>query len=123
MRVVISACSNKTFSYGLMPLAHLKLRPPMAVNDNNALFSPPRTCHPLHGKRAAYGRAEFIVAVLAIVAGIITLPLLQGLAVPIMTASEERPKVLRGSPAPLIFSSRRGTGSKIGSSSRLHLPD
>jgi hypothetical protein len=97
MKFVISACSNKAFSYGLMPLAHLKLRPLMAVNDNNALFSPPRSCLPAHSKRAAYGRAEFILAVLAVVAGIITLPLLQGLAVPIMTASEDKPKVLRGS--------------------------
>jgi hypothetical protein len=87
-----------------MPLAHLKLRPLIAVNDNNAVFSPPKSCHPFHGKRAAYGRAEFIIAVLAAVAGIIALPLLQGLAVPIMTASKERPKVLRGSPgAPTLF--------------------
>jgi hypothetical protein len=50
MKVVISVCSNKTFSYSLMPLAYLNLRPPMAVNDNNVLFSPLRTCHPLHGK-------------------------------------------------------------------------
>jgi hypothetical protein len=98
MRVMISACSTKAFSYGLMLLAHLKLRPVIAVNDNNAVFSPPKSCHPFHGKRAAYGRAEFIIAVLAVVAGIITLPLLQGLAVPVMTASEERPKVLRSSP-------------------------
>jgi hypothetical protein len=104
MKVVISACSNKAFSYGLMPLAHLKLRPLMAVNDNNALFSPPRSCLSAHSKRAAYGRAEFILAVLAVVAGIITLLLLQGLALPVMTASEERPKVLRGSPiAPTLL--------------------
>ncbi len=95
---MISACTNKAFSYGLMPLAHLKLRPVTAVNDNNALFSPPRRSLPVHSKRAAYGRAEFIIAVLAVVAGIIMLPLLQGLAVPIMTASEERLQVLRGSP-------------------------
>jgi hypothetical protein len=82
MRVVISACTNKAFSYGLMPLAHLTLRPVNAVNDNNALFSPPKSCHPFHGKRAAYGRTEFIIAVLAVVAGIITLPLLQGLTFP-----------------------------------------
>jgi hypothetical protein len=47
MKVVISACSNKAFSYGLMPLAHLKLRPLMAVNDNNALFSPREAACPL----------------------------------------------------------------------------
>ena len=101
MRVVLSACTNKAFSCGPMPLAHLKLRPLTAVNDNNAVFSPPKSCHPFHGKRAAYGQAEFIIAVLAVVAGIIALPLLQGLAVPIMTASDERPKVLRGSPIAL----------------------
>ena len=104
MKVVTSACSTKAFSYGPMPLAHLKLRPLIAVNDNNAVFSPPKSCHPFHGKRAAYGRAEFIIAVLAVVAGIIMLPLLQGLAVPIMTANEARPKVLRGSPiAPTLL--------------------
>ncbi len=104
MRVVISACSNKAFSRGLIPLAHLKLRPAIAVNDNNAVFSPPRNCLPSHSRRAAYRPAAFIVAVLAIVAGIIMLPLLQGLAVPIMTANEARPKVLRGSPiAPTLL--------------------
>jgi hypothetical protein len=104
MKVVISACSTKACSYGPMPLAQLKLRPVIAVNDNNAVFSPPRNCLPSHSRRAAYGRAAFIVAVLTIVAGIIMLPLLQGLAVPIMTANEARPKVLRGSPiAPTLL--------------------
>jgi hypothetical protein len=87
-----------------MPLAHLKLKQLTAMNDNNAVFSPPRQCLPFHGKRAAYGRAAFIVAVLAVVAGIIMLPLLQGLAVPIMTANEARPKIFRGSPiAPTLL--------------------
>jgi hypothetical protein len=93
-----------------MPLAHLKLRPLTAVNDNNALFSPPKSSLPFHGKRAAYGRAAFIIAVLAVVAGIITLPLLQGLAVPIMTANEERPKVLRGSPIAPTLLQPQGNG-------------
>jgi hypothetical protein len=93
-----------------MPLAHLKLRPLIAVNDNNALFSPPKSCHPFHGKRAAYERAEFIIAVLAAVAGIITLSLLQGPAVPIMTANEERPKVLRGSPTAPTLPQPQGNG-------------
>jgi hypothetical protein len=81
-----------------------ELRPLIAVNDNNALFSPPRNRLPSHSRRAAYGRGAFIVAVLAIVAGIIMLPLLQGLAAPITTANEARPKVLRGSPiAPTLL--------------------
>jgi hypothetical protein len=48
--------------------------------------------------------------VLAAVAGIITLPLLQGLAVPIMTASEERPEVLRGSPIAPTLLQPQGNG-------------
>jgi hypothetical protein len=110
MRVVLSACTNKAFSCGPMPLAHLKLRPLIAVNDNNAVFSPPKSCHPFYGKRAAYGRAEFIIAVLAVVAGIIALPLLQGLAVLIMTTSEERPRVLRGSPSAPPLLQTQGNG-------------
>jgi hypothetical protein len=110
MRVVLSACTNKAFSCGPTPVAHLKLRPLIAVNDNNAVFSPPKSCHPFHGRRAAYGRAEFIIAVLAVVAGIITLPLLQGLAVPVMTASEEKPKVLRGSPVSPNLLQTQGNG-------------
>ncbi len=110
MRGVLSACTNKAFSCGPMPLAHLKLRPLIAVNDNNAVFSPPKSCHPFHGKRAAYGRAEFIIAVLAVVAGIIALPLLRGFAAPIMTASEERPKVLRVSPIAPTLLQAQGNG-------------
>ena len=113
MTVVISACSNKAFSHGLMPLAHLKLRPLIAVNDNKAVFSPPRNCLPSPSRRAAYGRAAFIIAVLAIVAGIITLPLLRGLAVPVMTANEARPKVLRGSPIAPTFLQLQGHGETV----------
>ena len=109
MRVVLSACTNKAFSCGPMPLAHMKLRPLVAVNDNNAVFSPPKSCHPFHVKRAAYGRAEFIIVVLAAVAGIIALPLLQGLA-PVMMASEERPKFLRGSPSAPTLLQPQGNG-------------
>ncbi|MXQ12248.1 hypothetical protein [Microvirga makkahensis] len=82
----------------------------MAVNDNNALFSPPRSCLSSHGKRAVYRRVAFIIAVLAIVAGIITLPLLQGFAVPIMAASEEGPEVLRGSQIAPTLLQPRGNG-------------
>ena len=104
MKIVHAACTNKAFSNGSRPLAHLKLRPLDAVNDNNALFSPPRSCLTFHSSRAAYGRARLIMAVLAAVAVISTLPLLQSLAVPIMTAREEKPKVLRGSPiAPALL--------------------
>jgi hypothetical protein len=98
MRIVISACTDKTFSCGPTPLARLKLRALDAVNDNNALFSPPRGCLTFRSRRAAYGRVGFIVAVLVLVTGITALPLLQRLPAPLTTASEERPEVLPGSP-------------------------
>jgi hypothetical protein len=93
-----------------MPLAHRNLRPLIAVNDNNALFSPPRRVRPVHDKGAAYGRAAFIIAVLAVVAGIIALPLLQGFAAPIMTTKEEGPKVRRGSPSAPTLLQLQGNG-------------
>ena len=99
MRVTISAYTHRAFSHGPMPLAHLKLRPLEAVNDNNAVFSPPRGCLTFPRRRVAYGRGGFIVAVLALVAGIIALPLLQELSAPLILASEGRSKVLRGSPS------------------------
>src|SRR5215213_10100878 len=98
MRGVISACTNKAFSGGSMPLAHLKARPINAVNDNTENF------FALRPKRAAYGRSGLIIAVTALVTGIIALPLLQGLSMPLVTASEGRPEVLRGSPiAPVLL--------------------
>ena len=104
MRVVTSACTHKAFSCGPMPLAYLKLGPLDAVNDNKALFSSPRGCPTFYSRRAAYGRAGLIVAVLTLVAGIVALPLLQGLAELTITASEASPKVLRGSPiAPTLL--------------------
>jgi hypothetical protein len=81
-----------------MPLARLRLKPLPATNDNDAQSSLPRGALAFHTKRAAYGRAGFIIAVFVLVAGIIAMPLLQGLAVPIITAREEKPTVIRGSP-------------------------
>jgi hypothetical protein len=104
MRLVISACTNKAFSCGLMPLARLKLGPLSAANDNDAQSNLPRNALATHAKRAAYGRIGLILAVLVLVGAVIALPLLQGLVVPIMTASEARPTVIRGSPiAPVLL--------------------
>ncbi len=113
MRIVISACTNRAFSQGLMPLAQLRFGQMDAENDNGAHFqarlsrSPSkrrensRSSYP--GQRA-YGGAGHVIAVLALVAGIIAMPLLQKLAEPIMTAREEGPKVFRGSPiAPTLL--------------------
>jgi hypothetical protein len=113
MRVVISACTNKAFSYGPMPLAGLELRPLDAVNDNDVQpqirsgIDPskrPGSSLAFHTRRAAYGRIEFIITVLVLVAGIAAVPLLQGLALPVLTTSGQRPEVLRGSPiAPALL--------------------
>ena len=104
MRDVISACTHKAFSHGPVPLAHLKPRRPDAVNDNNAPFSVPRGCFTFHSRRAAYGRSGFIIALLALIAGITALPLLQEFSAPLMTAGDGRPEVLRGRPiAPTLL--------------------
>ncbi len=113
MRVVISACTTKAFSGGLIPLAHLKPREGKAMNDNDvqsplALNSSPSKqaggFFNLRPKRAAYGRSGLIIAVIALVAGIIAMPLLQGLSAPVMTVGDGRPEVLRGSPiAPALL--------------------
>jgi hypothetical protein len=110
MRVIVSACTNEAFSYGLMRLAHLNLRPPIAVNDNNALFSPPRRVRPVHGKGAAYGRAALIIAVLAVVAGIMALILLQGIVDPTITASEQKHEILRSIPTAPTLLQPQGNG-------------
>ena len=107
MRVVISACTHTAFSYGLMPLARLKLGPIYAENDNKAHFEQPDSPLALYTRRAAYGRTGLVIAMLALVAGIIALPLVKSLAVPVMTAGEGRPKVLHGSPiAPALLQPR-----------------
>jgi hypothetical protein len=105
---MISACTHKAFSHGPIPLAHLKRRRLDAVNDNKALFSASRGCAAFHSRREAYGRASLIVAMLALVAGITALPLLQGLSAPFVTASKGRPEALRGGLiAPTLLQSRR----------------
>ncbi|WP_134500179.1 hypothetical protein [Microvirga pakistanensis] len=104
MRVVISACTHKAFSYGLMPLARLKLGPIRAANDDNAQSNRPDLRPAFRTKRAAYGRSEFVIALLVLIAGIVTLPFIQRLAMPITTAAEKRPTLLPGSPiAPVLL--------------------
>ncbi|PVE23423.1 hypothetical protein DC522_15545 [Microvirga sp. KLBC 81] len=110
MSVVISACTNKVFSYGPIPLARLKLRPLDAVNDNDVQSRHAKSTVAFHTRRAAYGRAELIITVLVLVAGIVAMPLLQGVAVPIMSTSEHRPEVLRGSPIAPALLAPQGNG-------------
>jgi hypothetical protein len=104
MRVVISASTHRAFSDGLMPLARLRLQPLDAVNDNDVQSRHPKSTVAFHTRRAAYGQTELIITLLVLVAGIVAMPLLQGVAMPITNASEQRPEVLRGSPiAPTLL--------------------
>jgi hypothetical protein len=114
MRIVISACTNRAFSQGLMPMAQLRFGQMDAENDNGAHFQAARlsrspskrveSARPSYSGQRAYGGAGHVIAVFALVAGIVAMPLLQKLAEPIMTAREEGPKVFRGSPiAPALL--------------------
>jgi hypothetical protein len=40
MRILISACTDKAFGEGLMPMAHLTIESMPAVNDNTVLAQP-----------------------------------------------------------------------------------
>jgi hypothetical protein len=110
MRAVISACTLRAFSTGPMPLARLRPGPTEAANDNNAQSRHWKCTVAFHTRRAAYARAKLIITVLVLVAGIVAMPLLQGLAVPIMSTSEQRPEVLRGSPITPALLSQQGNG-------------
>src|SRR3712207_4273972 len=92
LRVPVSANPWPLFNAGLVDESHHGF----AVNDNNALFGRPRDYVTFCSRRAAYGRAGFIVAVLSLVVGITALPLFQGLPATLIKASEERPEVLPG---------------------------
>ena len=59
-----------------------------------------------HSKRAAAGLTGHVIAALALVSGILTLPLLQGLVVPATTASGSSSDIIRGSTiAPTLLES------------------
>ncbi len=113
MRSVISACTNRAFSQGLAPLAQLRFGQMSAENDNGAHFQARLSRSPSKRRKSrrssyprqrAYGGAGHVIAVLALVAGIVAMPLLQKLTEPIITAREEGPKVFRGSPiAPALL--------------------
>ena len=53
MRIQISACTDKVFEVGLLPLAHLTESSASAVNDN-ATRPPLKSKARLHWKRAAF---------------------------------------------------------------------
>ena len=107
MKTVLSYYSARMFLKGLLPMVAMSPRPFRgAVNDNDpqrhvrftVVASQQRgSTTSLHSKRAAYKLTEHVVAAIAFVAGILALPLLQGLVVPAITASEDASEVIRGS--------------------------
>jgi hypothetical protein len=119
MKTVLSYCSARMFLKGLLPLVAMSPRQSgSAVNDNDLQrhigftveLSNQRGSSPSrHSKRATSGLTSHVVAALALVAGILALPLLQGLVVPATTASEARSEVIRGSPiAPALLELQEG---------------
>ena len=111
MKTVLSYCSARMFLKGLLPMVAMSLgQSEGAVNDNDlqrhAGFSVELSnqrggTHFLQSKSAASGLTGHVVAALALVAGILALPLLQCLVVPTTTASEARSDIIRGSSAAL----------------------
>ncbi len=114
MKTVLSYCSARMFLKGLLPMVAMSLgQSEGAVNDNDLQrlagfsveLSNQRGSSPSrHSKRAASGLTGHVIAALALVSGILALPLLQGLVVPATTASGARSDIIRGSTiAPILL--------------------
>ena len=111
MKTVLSYCSARMFLKGLLPMVAMSPRQSDgAGNDNDLQRHIGFTVEPsnqrgsapsLRSKTAASGLTGHVVAALALVAGILALPLLQCLVVPTTTASEARSDIIRGSSAAL----------------------
>lgn len=107
MKTVLSYCSARMFLKGLLPMIAMSPgHSEGAVNDNDLQRHAGFTIEPsnqwgstlsVQPKRAADGLTKHVVAAIALVAGILALPLLD-LVVPATTTSEARPEVIRGSP-------------------------
>lgn len=113
MRTVLSYCLERVFSMGLLPMVAMSPRQSeAAVNDNTSPqvglrgdpSKHPESAGSLRPELSPYGRAGHVLAALVLVACILAVLLLKGLVLPVLTASEERPEVLRGSPiAPALL--------------------
>ena len=119
MKTVLSYCSATMFLKGLLPMVAMSPRQcEGAANDNDLQRHTGLTVAPsklrdttlsLHSKRAADGLTGHVVAAIALVAGILALPLLQGPVMPATTTSEARSDVIRGSPiAPVLLELQEG---------------
>jgi hypothetical protein len=107
MKTVLSYCSARMFLKGLLPMVAMSPRQSGSVRNDNDLQrhigfsvepsnqrgSTPSLC----SERAASGLNGHVVAALALVTGILALPLLQGLVVPATTASGSSSDIIRGS--------------------------
>jgi hypothetical protein len=118
MKTVLSYCSARAFSAGLLPMVSMSHpQPAVTVNDNDARpevklsINPPEhqeSAGPLHRDRAVYRQVAYLTAALVLLAAIVTLPLLQGLVIPGMTTSVGGPEIIRGSPiAPVLLQPQR----------------
>jgi hypothetical protein len=106
MKTVPSYCSARMFLRGLLPMVAMSPRQPRgAVNDTDpqrcirpTVEHPKRRGRPasLHSKRIANGLTRRAIAAIALVAGILALPLLRSLEVPAAPSREARPDVIWG---------------------------
>ena len=119
MKTVLSYCSARMFLKALLPMVTMSPRQcEDAVNDNDLQRHTGFTIEPsnergstpsLQPKRAAYELTRHVVAAIALVAGILALPLLQDLVMPVTTTSGARSEVIRGSPiAPVLLELQEG---------------
>ncbi|MBD2749895.1 hypothetical protein IC232_24785 [Microvirga sp. BT688] len=114
MKTLLSYCSARMFLSGLLPMVAMSPRQSDGAENDNDLhrrieftvepFSQRGSTPSLYSRRAASGLTGHVFAALALVAGILALPLLQRLAVPTTTASEARSDIIEGSPiAPTLL--------------------
>jgi hypothetical protein len=118
METVLSYYSARMFLTGLLLMAAIRpCQSGGAVNDNNGQsqvglsIKPSRhkeSTRSLQSEATAAGRVGHVIAALALVAGVLAVPLLQGLVAPATTTGEQRPEVIRGSPiAPALLHPQR----------------
>jgi hypothetical protein len=119
MQPVLSYRSARMFLRGLLPMVAMSPRQSRgAVNDNDPQRRIGLTVEPpkqkgrtpsLHSKRMSNGLTKCAIAAIALVSGILALPLLRNLEVPATTSREARPDIIRGSPiAPALLEPQEG---------------
>ena len=117
MKTILSYCSARVFSMGLVPMVALgRPQPDVAVNENHAAPSLGLNVDSTKYRRganshrfdaAAHEQAGKFIALLVLAVAVVALPLLQELMESEMTVGADRPELIRGSPiAPSLIQPR-----------------